>query len=105
MCGEPGIGKTRLLGDFVARHDGAIVVGARPGDERVPFALLARLLRAVTQRFTPILEDWAKAELSRLLPELGAAPESKLQPLRFQRAIVACFAYGKQRRSYRMRNR
>ncbi len=88
MCGEPGIGKTRLLGDFVARHDGAIVVGARPGDERVPFALLARLLRAVTQRYTPILEDWAKAELSRLLPELGAAPESKLQPVRFQRAVV-----------------
>ena len=87
VCGEPGIGKTRLLGDFVARHDGAIVVGARPGDERVPFALLARLLRAVTQRFTPILEDWAKAELSRLLPELGAAPESKLQPLRLQRAF------------------
>ncbi len=87
VCGEPGIGKTRLLGDFVARHDGAIVIGARPGDERVPFALLARLLRAVTQRFTPILEDWAKAELSRLLPELGAAPESKLQPLRLQRAV------------------
>ena len=87
VCGEPGIGKTRLLSDFVARHDGAIVIGARPGDERVPFALLARLLRAVTQRFTPILEDWAKAELSRLLPELGAAPESKLQPLRLQRAV------------------
>ena len=49
--------------------------------------MLARLLRAVTQRFTPILEDWAKAELSRLLPELGAAPESKLQPLRLQRAV------------------
>jgi DNA-binding SARP family transcriptional activator len=87
VCGEPGIGKTRLLGDFVARHDGAIVIGARPGDERVPFALLARLLRAVTQRFTSILEDWTKAELSRLLPELGAAPESKLQPLRLQRAV------------------
>ncbi len=88
VCGEPGIGKTRLLGDFVARHDGAIVVGARPGDERVPFALLARLLRAVTQRHTPILEDWARAELSRLLPELGAAPETKLQLVRLQRAVV-----------------
>ncbi|HKO67838.1 MAG TPA: BTAD domain-containing putative transcriptional regulator, partial [Burkholderiaceae bacterium] len=43
VCGEPGIGKTRLLSDFIARQDGAIVVGARPGDARVPFALLARL--------------------------------------------------------------
>ena len=88
VCGEPGIGKTRLLGDFVARHDGAIIVGARPGDARVPFALLARLLRAVMQRYALTLEDWARAELSRLLPELGVVPESKLQPIRLQRAVA-----------------
>ena len=88
VCGEPGIGKTRLLSDFIARQDGAIVVGARPGDARVPFALLARVLRAVSQRYTPNYEDWVKTELSRILPELGAGPESKLQPVRFQRAIV-----------------
>ncbi len=87
VCGEPGIGKTRLLSDFAARHDGAIVVGARPGDARVPFALLARLLRAITQRYAPSYEEWTAAELSRILPELGAGPESKLQPVRFQRAI------------------
>ena len=88
VCGEPGIGKTRLLSDFAARHDGAIVVGARPGDGRVPFALLARLLRAITQRYAPNYEEWTAAELSRILPELGAGPESKLQPVRFQRAIA-----------------
>ena len=88
VCGEPGIGKTRLLSDFAARHDGAIVVGARPGDGRVPFALLARLLRAITQRYAPSYEEWMAAELSRILPELGAGPESKLQPVRFQRAIA-----------------
>ena len=88
VCGESGIGKTRLLTDFATRHDGAIVVGARPGDGRVPFALLARLLRAITQRYAPNYEEWTAAELSRILPELGAGPESKLQPVRFQRAIA-----------------
>ncbi|MGH6608774.1 MAG: ATP-binding protein, partial [Burkholderiaceae bacterium] len=88
VCGEPGIGKTRLLCDFVARRDGAIDVGARPGDARVPYALLARLLRVVTQHHALNLEEWARAELSRILPELGAAPESKLQPVRLQRAVT-----------------
>ena len=88
VFGEPGIGKTRLLCDFAARRDGAIDVGARPGDARVPFALLARLLRAIMQRYAPVLQDWAKEELCRLLPELGTAPESKLQPVRLQRAVA-----------------
>ena len=88
VCGEPGIGKTRLLGDFAARPEGVVVIGARVGDARVPYVLLMRLLRAVLQRYSLRLEEWISAELARLLPELGAAPASKLQPLRLQHAVA-----------------
>ena len=54
----------------------------------MPYALLARLLRAILQRYSPRLEEWISAELARLLPELGAAPASKLQPLRLQHAVA-----------------
>ncbi len=47
VSGEPGIGKSRLLGDHVAHCDGATpLVAARPGDEGIPYAALTRLLRA-----------------------------------------------------------
>ena len=45
LLGDAGMGKSRLLGDF-AQSRGIPVIGARPGDERVPYALLARLLRS-----------------------------------------------------------
>lgn len=95
VCGEPGIGKSRLLADFAARRPGTIVVGARPGDARVPFVLLARLLRAVFEHAgsapdaPDTLDDWARTELARLLPELGAAPTARMQPVRLQQAVMA----------------
>src|SRR4029453_5077838 len=42
LVGDAGMGKTRLLGDF-AQSRVVPLIGARPGDERVPYALLARL--------------------------------------------------------------
>ena len=73
LLGEPGAGKSRLLGDL-ARHRGALLVGARPGDERAAYALLSRLLRALIElSAAALLGDELRAELARLLPELGAA--------------------------------
>jgi DNA-binding SARP family transcriptional activator/tetratricopeptide (TPR) repeat protein len=92
IIGEPGIGKTRLASDFAAARTNAVVIGARPGDARVPYALLARALRALTQRYGTPEQEWAVAELARLLPELGAAPETKLETLRLQQAIVHALA-------------
>jgi DNA-binding SARP family transcriptional activator len=74
LIGEAGMGKTRLLSDLVlAQAPGpgrALHVSARPGDERVPFALLGRMVRGVLAlRDTPLAEG-VEAELSRLLPEL-----------------------------------
>jgi DNA-binding SARP family transcriptional activator len=88
VMGEPGIGKTRLLTDFAGARNDVLVTGARPGDARVPYALLARLLRAALQRQQPAFDTWVRDELARLLPELGALPADRLEPVRLQRAAA-----------------
>jgi len=59
--------------DFAAAHSGVIVVGGRPGDAHVPYALLARLLRSLRESFGAPLEQWALRELTRLVPEFDSA--------------------------------
>jgi len=80
--GEAGVGKTRLVDELVdrSRTAGAIVltggcVGL--GEEGVPFAPVVEALRTMLRTIEPdSVERWfghARAELARLLPELGAA--------------------------------
>ena len=45
--GEPGIGKSRLVRDFCASRGKIAVFEGRPGDAGVPFATMARALRAL----------------------------------------------------------
>jgi DNA-binding SARP family transcriptional activator len=86
VAGEPGIGKTRLLSDFTATQAAGgiavVLVAGRPGDERVPYATLARLLHALQQRLPVQQTASTAAELGRLLPELGPAPKRPLEPAR-----------------------
>jgi len=80
-----------------------VTVAARPGDARVPFAVLARMLRAalgaggagtLPAGVAPALAQ----ELARVVPELGAAPAGPLQEARFRaavtQALAACCAHG-----------
>ncbi|WP_374674133.1 AAA family ATPase [Ideonella sp.] len=75
IVGEAGMGKTRLVGDLLracAPAPGqALQASARPGDDRVPYALLCRLLRHVLATRAQALPDGIQAELARLLPELA----------------------------------
>lgn len=99
--GSAGIGKTRLLMDFVMqRHAGtALHTGALPSDNEHPYALLTRLLgrlwldgdalQAQGHRTVPA---WALREMAALLPELGDAPP-RLDALRLQRALAVAFAH------------
>lgn len=89
LMADAGMGKTRLLGDFAGSR-GVPVVGARPGDERVPYAMLARLLRAVFAPGTHAmsLDPPLRAELARVLPELGAPPSELMHEARFSQAVV-----------------
>lgn len=71
VIGEAGFGKTRLASDFAQAHGRALMTGARPGDARVVYASVSRLLRAVPEGAMGAVDGGIRRELARLLPELG----------------------------------
>jgi DNA-binding SARP family transcriptional activator len=90
--GSPGIGKSRLMAEFLATHAPAIACSGRPGDRGLPYGTHARTYRemlAVIGR--DALPDWVTRELARLMPELGEAPGPLASPpdrLRFWSAKI-----------------
>lgn len=94
--GEPGIGKSRLLAEFAPSGFELIRVQGRPGDVCAPYAVLARLVRDQLHRRArrDELEPRARAELARIVPELGASPPGPLDPLRLQCAVQTWLAAG-----------
>jgi DNA-binding SARP family transcriptional activator len=94
ISGEPGVGKTRLALEFARSRGIFVTLRGRPTDANVPYALIARAIRAVAAD-RPHLEYplWARRELSRLVPELedGDAPplRSDAERLRLFDAFVA----------------
>jgi hypothetical protein len=90
VLGEAGIGKSRLLSDFVAWRSGAVTAQARPGDA----AVLARLLRAVFDAHPVDMPLERRQVLALVLPELGAptALSGQAQRLLLLRTVEACIA-------------
>ena len=93
LLGEPGMGKSRLAADFAAAQKQPTVHRAQLGDARIPYSLLARVLRGQIEQFGQAPGAWVAAELSRLLPELGPLPVGKLEPLRLRQAVVDAMAH------------
>jgi DNA-binding SARP family transcriptional activator len=96
VIGEAGMGKSRLLQELAAGQPGAVLAQARPGDAVVPFAAVARLLRAVIDRAPHSIQAVPRTELARLLPEVGAvapamtaATLGDAQRLALQRSVLA----------------
>jgi DNA-binding SARP family transcriptional activator len=92
LVGEAGMGKTRLLNEFAATRPDIVVATGRPGDAGVPFATLARLLRAVAAAGTVALPMATRGEIARVLPEFdtsGHAPRGEGQRLVLLRAVQA----------------
>jgi DNA-binding SARP family transcriptional activator len=71
LLGEAGVGKSRLLAELATEAPGSLHVAARPGDAGVPYAALARLLRALAERRPAALEAAPRALLAAVLPERG----------------------------------
>jgi DNA-binding SARP family transcriptional activator len=94
VLGEAGMGKTRLVTDFARAHGAAAIVSARPGDERIVYAVATRLLRQLPRQTVLALDAPLRKELARLLPELGeAAPIStEAERARFYNAVAAALA-------------
>ncbi len=90
LLGEPGIGKSRLLADWVQGR--GLLVDARPGDAPVPWALLTRLLATLQASCEPPADAALRSELARLLPALGAPPAGPLQTVRLLAAAAAWLA-------------
>lgn len=89
--GVAGMGKSRLLADFAASRGDVAVVAARPGDDLAAYSLVARLARTLLQRVRSPLPDGVRAELARVLPELGEAQPVRdaADAARLRRAIEA----------------
>ncbi len=71
LVGEAGMGKSRLLQSLAADDPRRLHVSGRPGDALVPYATLARVLRAVIERDPGAVAEPAVAALAPLLPELA----------------------------------
>jgi DNA-binding SARP family transcriptional activator len=94
VFGEPGMGKSRLVRDFVASRGGSFVFDARPGDKHVPYATTTRCLQQVLASRPDVpLEPWMAREVARLVPGYGDASTppppmgSEADRLRFFEAI------------------
>lgn len=91
LTGDGGLGKTRLAGDFAAERGAVLVSGARPGDAGVVYASCSRLLRQLPRGAFDGLAAPVRAELGRLLPELGepAPLRAPADRTRFFNAVAA----------------
>ena len=91
VLGEGGMGKTRLVTDFAGARAGVVGVAARPGDDRVVYALATRLLRQLPRETLAGLPASVRRELARLLPEHGEAEpiRSEAERPRFFNAVTA----------------
>lgn len=73
LLGEGGIGKTRLLDDFLLHRRPFVWVQARKGDQDSPYATLGELLRAVIERIGLDLDAATLRSIRSVLPEVGRA--------------------------------
>lgn len=90
VLGEPGMGKTRLLEDFLRGAEGAVVAALRPADRVAAYGLVARVARAAADRAPGAqagLPDAARAVLASILPEWGTPVTGPVTVPVLQRAL------------------
>lgn len=92
VTGEAGVGKTRLMQEFLADKGRYYLFEGLPQDQGTPYATYSRTLRQALRAHPGLdLPDWVRQEAARLLPELGCAggiPVEENDRLRFFHAIA-----------------
>jgi DNA-binding SARP family transcriptional activator/CRISPR/Cas system-associated endonuclease Cas3-HD len=91
ISGEAGAGKTRLAMDFLQTKGHVTLFEGRPGDSLVSYSTNARIHRYLIAQYNtlPVMPEWIRLELSRILPELGTPPspiQNEADKLRFYQA-------------------
>lgn len=97
VCGEGGTGKTRLVREFL-RGRSALLVSLRPSDLQLPYAALARILRALPAGLVASLAEPVRQELALVVAEWDSAPAavadtSSVDEWRLCQAVMPCIAH------------
>lgn len=92
LLGDGGLGKSRLLEALLHGQGPALMTRARPGDAAQPYSTLVTWLVQALDRFAPPLVPTVSADLARLLPSLGPAPEGHADERRLWQAVEAAIA-------------
>ena len=78
--GQAGVGKTRLISDFLTSKGSFLLIQGRPGDAGIGYASFARGLKRILEQHQNLsFEPWVRRELSRIVPSLGAEPQPAIQ--------------------------
>ncbi|MCS7067992.1 MAG: tetratricopeptide repeat protein [Meiothermus sp.] len=98
LSGPPGVGKSRLMQEFLGTRGAYLALEGRPSDHGIPYASHSRIYRQLLEHLPALpLPDWVRSELSRIVPELGQAPgpiQSEADRLRFLQAKAELIRLG-----------
>ncbi len=92
VAGEAGMGKTRLMQEFIADKGRCYLFEGFPEDADAPYSTYSRTFREVMRAFPHLnYPEWIQREAARILPELGGAvglPVDDNDRLRFHLALA-----------------
>jgi len=88
--GVGGVGKSRLASSFAAAHGPYATIACHASDGGVPYASVARVLRALLAAADVPAGAWWRSELARVLPDLGPAPPPWHDDTQRMRFFAAC---------------
>lgn len=92
VAGEAGMGKTRLMQEFIADKGRCYLFEGFPEDANAPYSTYSRTFREVMRAFPQLrYPEWIQREAARILPELGDSPRIPVDEndrLRFHMALA-----------------
>ena len=88
--GVGGVGKSRLAASFAAAHGPFAAVACHASDGGVPYASVARVLRALLAAAEVPAGAWWRGELARVIPDLAPEPPPWQDDTQRMRFFAAC---------------